>query len=457
MKRLIILFVSVCMLLLSGCIPERIVWSPDGNSALVLGDDGVHLTDADGKLGPVLVKNAARVAWMPGGKSFLITTTLSFKTWSDFATASGATADVAVLEGIRKALVTDDNAALRSLPQDVLRRAALYLRDNEPRLTALMEDANCAMKPDELYEPVVCQRFSMVDGKATNGTVIFWGAEGHTLEMRVNHAGTYVAITQTTYEDRGEHPPRLFVVPSEPKPGHPQLLDLGISSAYPDWEPSDNSVVYFTRDEGGDILCRQQVLDERGDLHAQDWGHEELATVLFDGQARIRCAPDGRIYFSALEVTLPVARRDRPTQTNLFVIQPDCRAIVTRVMPRREHEEVKDSHLFELSPDGTKIAIFFDEGRVAVLNVASSFLTHMQGLSLEPFNSEGDAYTMPSWRSNSELTFVRPGKEGLEVVRSDIEAVQPHVVILSAMWSHEVKGKWLRNNEQMKPVLETQP
>jgi WD40 repeat protein len=410
MKRFIILFVSVCMLLLPGCIPERIVWSPDGNSALVLGDDGVHLADADGKLGPVLVENAARVAWthegkwgpergerasavawMPDGKSFLITSTLSFGTWKDFAAASGAAVDVAVLEGIRKALMTDDDAALRAIPQDALRRAALYLRDsdNEPGLTALLEDANCAMQPDELYEPVVCRRFSLADGKATNGTVIFWGAEQQTIEMRVNHTGTHVAITQATFESEGV---RLFVVPADPKPGHLQVLDLGISSAYPDWEPSDKTLIYFARGEGGGTLCRQ-----------------------------------------------------------------DRQAIVTRVMPRREHEEVKDSNLFELSPDGTKIAILFDEGRVAVLDVTSSFLTHMQGLSLEPFNSKGDAYTMPSWRSNSELTFVRPGKEGLEVVRSDIEAVQPHVVILSAMWGYEVKGKWLRNNEQVKPVLETQP
>src|SRR3954466_702369 len=83
----------MCLLLalvLNGCIPERVVWSPDGTRALVLGDDGLHISDADGKLAPVILKDVPRTAWLPDGKGFLVVTKATYKTWTEFAKASGA-------------------------------------------------------------------------------------------------------------------------------------------------------------------------------------------------------------------------------------------------------------------------------------------------------------------------------------------------------------------------------
>ena len=44
----------LCMMVaafLLGCVPERVVWSPDGTQAVVVGGDGLHLCDAAGKIG----------------------------------------------------------------------------------------------------------------------------------------------------------------------------------------------------------------------------------------------------------------------------------------------------------------------------------------------------------------------------------------------------------------------
>src|SRR4051812_42284664 len=85
--RLAILFI-LALFLVAGCIPERVVWSPDGSQALVLGEDGLHTCTPEGKPSPVLLqKEVTRVAWLPDGKHFVAASHAEFATWNDIIKA----------------------------------------------------------------------------------------------------------------------------------------------------------------------------------------------------------------------------------------------------------------------------------------------------------------------------------------------------------------------------------
>ncbi len=58
-------------LLVAGCIPTRIGWSPDGQRAFVLADDGLRFCDVNGKLGDLQAQQVKAAAWTPDGKQLV--------------------------------------------------------------------------------------------------------------------------------------------------------------------------------------------------------------------------------------------------------------------------------------------------------------------------------------------------------------------------------------------------
>ena len=69
----------------SGCIPTRVVWSPDGRRAAVTLDTAVHLCDPSGKLTPWLTGGVKMVSWMPDNRRVLAVVSRDTKTWKEIA------------------------------------------------------------------------------------------------------------------------------------------------------------------------------------------------------------------------------------------------------------------------------------------------------------------------------------------------------------------------------------
>jgi hypothetical protein len=107
------------------------------------------------------------------------------------------------------------------------------------------------------------------------------------------------------------------------------------------------------------------------------------------------------------------------------------------MFPRKIESSFGDaSELFELSPDGQHIAFVDAETRTAVLTVATGELKRM------PDSADDAAKMLPSWRGNSELTFVcslgdENGPKHRAVVRCSLDG-DPVVVEMSASWPDEV-------------------
>ena len=78
----------ISMFLFSGCVPEqRIIWSPDGEQAVVLGreddEQTLYLCDGNGTLSPKLFDNALRVAWRPDSRGLVLSRGQVVTSWAE--------------------------------------------------------------------------------------------------------------------------------------------------------------------------------------------------------------------------------------------------------------------------------------------------------------------------------------------------------------------------------------
>ena len=56
-----------------GCIPEKkIIWSPDGRTAAIIGGDGLYLCDESGKLSSHIAEMVKEALWLSDSKQLLV-------------------------------------------------------------------------------------------------------------------------------------------------------------------------------------------------------------------------------------------------------------------------------------------------------------------------------------------------------------------------------------------------
>ncbi len=74
------------LLLASGCGVQRVVWSPDGTRAAVMGEQGLCFSDPEGKVSGVLVSNVAMAEWFPDSHKLALVRATKTQSWADFQT-----------------------------------------------------------------------------------------------------------------------------------------------------------------------------------------------------------------------------------------------------------------------------------------------------------------------------------------------------------------------------------
>ena len=62
------------LLLLGGCYDKRFQWSPDGRRLTVVTNEGLHLSDSDGRLSPLLLPAVEVAAWLSDSKRLVVST-----------------------------------------------------------------------------------------------------------------------------------------------------------------------------------------------------------------------------------------------------------------------------------------------------------------------------------------------------------------------------------------------
>lgn len=395
------MLVSTLFLVLAGCVTQRIVWSPDGKQAAVLTDEGLYLCDADGEISGLLLPDVTTVAWFKDSRRLAVDRSLSCTNWHGLAAVLNPQSQ----ESIRRA-ATELLAKLRKGNRDEVLEAEhrseekpffarlLYLRDEGGDAAHKLLEGAKELK--DLKVDVSTLAVAQVSNGVLDVGPILAAEIGGIVEIRISPNGAAIAYTA---EDG------LSVVTIGG--GEPARLVAGMAAAYPDWSPDGNSLVYITTattnstdDIKLGVLTRRCVLNERGQVEIQS-AKDDLAGLLFNDQARVRCLRDGRILFASEEWRLPVTTNDLPQRQQLFALDPERQSTLTPLVPRGTQEMLPANlSCFEVSPDEKRVAVGGDKSSVAVFTLASGNVELVQDAT------DTDLKSIPCWRSASELCYI---------------------------------------------------
>ncbi len=464
------------LLLLAGCFPEeRAWWSPQGDRALVRLADGLHLTDSDGQLGPVLdgTSEVQSVSWLPTGDGFVAMRTRVVHRWEEARALLPAT-EVQAVEAllplvlpllqaaVRDAQALDDLMNGLSELQSQRFAAALRLHHErtpaeiETRLRALpkgTELANALSRPEAghpLQELLLMQLDK--EGRVTETRPLVRRLLKPLHLPRVSPRQPLLAMLSLDDDGRS---PVLEVLPLDGSPG--LVVARQVSAAF-DWTPDGRSLVFMAPlgGEGEKLvsLLRLEVVAPNGVVlrprleigpNGQPVEHRgpdrlgeptSLATALQFNRPLLQVLADGRVLFASLPVTLPAAAPDAELAPRLFLA--DGKTVVP--VPTAPGDLPANLGWFTASPDGRHVAIVESEtDAVAVVELATG-ATQI----LSPAHPGWQCRTLPAWKSATELTYAALHNDApsWHLWQSD-----GHTRVLSGNWPAEALANWLEHKK----------
>lgn len=421
MKRLTIHLWVCAALAVCGCFPERIVWSPDGQRALVVTKERLYLCDPNGKLTDLGTGAPACVAWLGDSNRFAAATTEKLTTWRDLEPLlSKEDKDrlVRLAEDMREEILKSERVDLgklkcvRDKDNGDLLAAKMYLRDRHA--SGLAEKLGATWKEFEsaARESSAIRICEIVGSALKPGPMLARSVNG-VASIRIPSHEKAIAWSAARPGKQDGSTADLFVVPTDGK-GDPRLV-AGPCNWHFDWGPDGRWLVCAVTEgegsgKGAPLLKieRREVCAADGTLLPKPGSAETLAWGSFGAMTRIRCLQDGRILFSSTEVQLPIAPNDLPTKGNLFAIDPSRQATTVRLLPRSAEANVPDDmDFFSVSPDGAKVCIPGGKGEVAVVELATGEVHTIVDKPKEDTPKQ-KLYTVPVWRAGGELCLMVP-------------------------------------------------
>lgn len=427
MKRSTLIFMMGMCAGLGGCFPVKlIVWSPDGQRAAVNIEGRLYLCDADGKLSPPVAEEVLVATWFPDSRHLGMIKASPAKRWDQIAAVISPDARKRLTDHAEKlraqVLAGEDwEAQVRplldagTLSSNEIDAIKIYLHDRH--WGQLKEKLRT--KWDKLNEPSLCSLVIFrVGDQSIQPTAELAGSLLPITEVRVSPDGHMVAFVEgDNLFEASKTITRLFAVPADG--GAPARIVDDHVALFPDWGASGTDLVYAKAmkplPEDSDFrlgtVLRRQVRDETGQMLETFPEPDILAGLVFSSLSKIRCLPDGRILFSSAEFHLPTTAQDMPQRQQLFALDPQRQATITRLVPRAAVGTLGDRvDFFEVSPDATKVAVPSSDGRVTVLTLASGTVEIVQKHEDPDREGHRKLRTLPVWKSADELCFLIPAK-----------------------------------------------
>lgn len=459
MHSAIVFVLTAALAAMAGCEPyKRIVWSPDGSAAVVLGHDGLRLCDAQGKLSAVIAKDATRPAWFGDSRRFIVVRTEQVATWSKlegYLPAKARQKAIADAETMQREVLAYggdwDKFEMKASPADVI-ASIMYLVEKYPKeMSAKVgekkwKEAQAATHPIHLVE--MYESTGELSAKPAIAMTRFL-QDVH--DVRPAPDGGAFACAVSGDALAGEDPNAISLLAGPVKEGAPMVRVAAKVATGFDWSPDGRNMVYAIANagkaEGSALslgsLARRAVRDSAGNMLAEPGKQEDLAGLIFQQMLQVRCLRGGRILFAAGDVRLPATAKDMPERLSLFALDPNA-ATVYRLVPRSAESRIGERvDLFEPSPDGTMVSIPGLAGRVTVLTLATGEVNVVQD-DREP--KDEILRTVPLWRSAGELCFAVPPnskhatKGCAEIVLWSAKGVR----VISKDWPGDVTTDWLK-------------
>jgi hypothetical protein len=437
---------AILLALCAGCLEQRIVWSPDGSRALVLGDHGLYLCDADGRISPLLMPDVTTAAWLNNSEITLVRRREATD-WTDIARSIGEESKPieAQAEDLWRRLQAGGQWGI--LTPDLGNRldvVKVCLRDQHAAdLTARLTDSEWRDLQTRTVSLAELLTARVEKDRIVAETILYTHFRGIT-DIRPTHDGSAVAWTQemATKQDFAE----LMVV-SLATVSHPVRRVAEDTAGYPDWDYDGRSLMYVeaavTNENKEDtivlgVVTKRGVLGSGREIDVAE-KPEYLAGVVFNPLIHVRCLRDGRILFNAVELSLPASAADYggDRRDQLFALDPAHQATLVRLIPRQYERSLPQSlSFFAVSPDDRQVVIGGMENEVALLTIATGEVTLLQEGAKKSYKG------VPVWRRAGEVTYVKRTQEksgGLPARPAEIVlATNGRETILSRSWPDAV-------------------
>ncbi len=405
------------LLTMAGCYPERIVWSPDGRHALVIGKDRLYLADPNGKVADLGVAPPQCVAWMNDSKRYVAATAEKAAAWKDIEpllSVEDKDNIIKLARDMRAEILADGKVELDKLKSyqdqggEDISAAKMYLRDCSSQ--GLAEKLGTAWKElESAKRDWSAIRVCEISNAATQPAQVIAKSAYPVMSIRVAAHGK--AVAWSAYKTDGKNSrSELFVAPADGA-GKPVSV-VPLYGMFFDWSPDGRFLVYITqqgstKDTPLGKVERREVCAADGTMLKAIPPAVMLAGGFFGDNSRVRCLQDGRIIFASPDVELPTTENDLANQANLFVFDPR-QATLTRLLPRQAQSVVPDLvDFFSVSPDGTRVCIPGEKGEVAVVELATGKVDTIVAKPAEG-GKEQKLHTVPVWRAGGELCLIVP-------------------------------------------------
>jgi hypothetical protein len=439
----------LCMLpvalILAGCeVARRIVWSPDGNHAVILTGTEMVLCDRSGNLSGPVMPDVSDAVWFHDSQRLLLAREQTRTNWKTLAVDLAPETKEAVrqvsdvLLARLQARIPRDKLGdgLEKEQRHLTDAALLYLRDERPEETRMALINRTNRLDDETASLHVLQSAHLVGNQLELDGVLKYDLRG-TGEIRISPDDKLIAYAADGWEE-------LAVTSAD---GKQPVQKVDKPSGPFDWSPDSRSLVYL-RPEGSDAketvvasLKRRQVINDAGRIEVTG-DAEELAGLFNDGSGRVRWLRDGRIIFATMEVQLPATTQDMPQRQELFALDMERQATLTRLIPRGSRDQMPaELGNFELGPDEKRIVVAGREGRVVVFTLASGDVAEVQS------DTGTDLKLLPVWRGTNEVCYAyvsKPDKDDKRTVEVALwQAGRTNAVLLSTNWPTTIRTNWI--------------
>ncbi len=495
---LLVLTASVSM---AGLPTKRVVWSPDGRMAAVLGGDGLRLCDDNGKLSKVVAINVDAADWMPDSSHLIVAHTIKVKTWKELEPliptmrkldlqddATRFLRSISPVPSIwtstqptSKPAISRDGGLRRMMRRNALRGASfeqqtqmelLYLLQKYEHVLADVAGVQWKEIKSRIAARITAFALVTVDPKSGRTDIKTIGKSlDKAVELSIAPGGKVFAWSSVGYGTYGvkTYDRRVSVMSTDGANSH----TLGMAQSTIAWGPEGRTLYSIEAPEESmpmrvGLVVRDKVCGANGKLLKRPQGNSLVYLLIRRSALNIGTTPDGGVIFPSIPASMPgTTFADKGGKQYIHAVDRlflyvHSRNVNEQLLPDRPYEKIRVIDRFQVSPDGKKLLVIA-HSHLAVIWIETGNLLGIVGqtLGIEARNAPGTLFNRmtPVWRGNDEICFAATyygegASKNPEVVLCQlpgkpkgVKAEDLKTTIISRKWPKSVRTKFLGNRK----------